>query len=172
MFVLLVIPIPQENPHPAPSVKMTGSNRGQIHGYGGSKDSGSRFHAGKAAFARGSEELLPLLQPTGFLQNLPFTCKFLPSEDCWLWLACQRWQETQRFCIIPYTLHKEKERGLFCAGYCNQPAACRESLCKGWERGSKYRKRKLDLLTLIPNNQFSAERRTTNLKFPCLGVTT
>jgi len=47
------------------------------------------------------------------------------------------------------------------------------SLCgRGGRRGSKYRKRKLDLLTLIPNNQFSAEGRTTNLKFPCLRVTT
>lgn len=40
------------------------------------------------------------------------------------------------------------------------------------EGGSKSRKRKLDLLTLIPNNQFSAEGRTTNLKFLCLRVTT
>lgn len=47
------------------------------------------------------------------------------------------------------------------------------TLCaRSGRRGSKYRKRKLDLLTLIPNNQFSAEGRTTNLKFPCLRVTT
>lgn len=103
MFVLLVIPILLENPHSAPAVKMTGSNWGQIHGYDGLEGSGSCFHTGKAAFARGSEELLPWLRPTGFLQNIPFTWKFLPSEDCWLWLACQPWQETQRFCIIPYT---------------------------------------------------------------------
>lgn len=47
------------------------------------------FHTGKAAFAGESEELLPWLRPTGFLQNIPFTWKLLPSEDCWLWLACQ-----------------------------------------------------------------------------------
>lgn len=41
------------------------------------------FHTGKAAFAGESEELLPWLRPTGFLQNIPFTWKLLPSEDCW-----------------------------------------------------------------------------------------
>jgi len=60
---------------------MTGSNLGQIHGNSGSEGSGLHFLTGKAAFAGGSEELLPWLQPTGFLQNMPFTWKFLPSED-------------------------------------------------------------------------------------------
>lgn len=46
------------------------------------------------------------------------------------------------------------------------------SLCgRAGRRGSGYRKKELDLLTLIPNNQFSAEGSTTGLKFPCLRVT-
>lgn len=46
------------------------------------------------------------------------------------------------------------------------------SLCgRAGRRGSGYRKRELDLLTIIPNNQFSAEGSTTGLKFPCLRVT-
>lgn len=49
---------------------------------------------------------------------------------------------------------------------------CAERLCgRAGTTGSGYRKRELDLLTLIPNNQFSAEGSTTGLKFLCLGVT-
>lgn len=40
------------------------------------------------------------------------------------------------------------------------------------EGGCVCQKRKLDLLALIPNNQFSAEGITTDLKFLCLGVAT
>lgn len=46
------------------------------------------------------------------------------------------------------------------------------SLCGSDGGGDVCQKRKLDLLALIPNNQFSAEGTTTNLKFLCLGVAT
>lgn len=46
------------------------------------------------------------------------------------------------------------------------------SLCGSDGGGVVCQNRKLDLLALIPNNQFSAEGTTTNLKFLCLGVAT
>lgn len=53
------------------------------------------------------------------------------------------------------------------------PSAGSTPLWKGWWSGvCVCQKRKLDLLALIPNNQFSTEGTTTNLKFLCLGVAT
>lgn len=66
-------------------------------------------------------------------------------------------KEGERDCFVLDTVIGQQRAGRLCG--------------RAGRTESGYRKRELDLLTLIPNNQFFAEGSTTGLKFPCLGVT-
>lgn len=132
----------------------------------------SHFHTGKAAFARGARSFYLGSGPQAF-----FRIFLSHGNSCQVKIASADWHVSRGkrhrgFVSLDVRDTQKRREVSFCVGYRNRPAARRESLWKGWQRGSKYRKRKLDLLTLIPNNQFSAEGRTTNLKFPCLRVAT
>lgn len=76
--VLLALRIPLQSP----AVKMTSFNLVHIHGNAAVGQSLVLSHW-KSSVCQRSKEPSPWLQPTGFLRNIPFTWKFLPSEDCW-----------------------------------------------------------------------------------------